>query len=49
MYSRYDPNEYYVWRLKTKRSINQVWARVNESLRSICLYKIDRIPQLSAL
>jgi hypothetical protein len=33
MYSRHDPNEYYVWRLKIKRSINQVWARVNESLR----------------
>ena len=34
MYSRHDPNEYYVWRLKTKRSINQVWARVNGFAKS---------------
>jgi hypothetical protein len=31
MYSRYDPNEYYIWRFNTKGSINKVWARVNES------------------
>jgi len=34
MYSRHDPHEYYVWRLKTKRSINQVWARVDGLVKS---------------
>ncbi len=44
MYSRHDPAKYYARRSYAKRAVSQVWARVNESLRSErkFLYKVLR-------